>query len=162
MLCGAAGVPGTGGPGRPRAVRAAWPASLGLAAVCAGGRRLAREIATRELRSEWSISRPALALPPPTGTATKPIGGASKSHPDPTSLTSSQALAALIPAPTTNFARNSPTTTSNFEFRSLELQRFWALLKLQLIELRASFLEATPCHHPPAPQPGPPHRSLFP
>jgi len=33
------------------------------------GRRPAREIATRELRSEWSISRPALALPPPTGTA---------------------------------------------------------------------------------------------
>lgn len=32
------------------------------------GRRPAREIATRELRSEWSISRPALALPPPTGT----------------------------------------------------------------------------------------------
>ena len=42
---------------------------LGLAAVCAGGRRPAREIATRELRSEWSISRPALALPPPTGAA---------------------------------------------------------------------------------------------
>ena len=30
------------------------------------------EIATRELRSEWSISRPALALPPPTGTAAGP------------------------------------------------------------------------------------------
>ena len=38
----------------------------------------AREIATRELRSEWSISRPALALPPPTGTAARlcrPCGG---------------------------------------------------------------------------------------
>ena len=44
----------------------------GPAAVCAGGRRPAREIATRELRSEWSISRPALALPPPTGTAARP------------------------------------------------------------------------------------------
>ena len=40
-----------------------------VAALCAGGRRPAREIATRELRSECSISRPALALPPPTGTA---------------------------------------------------------------------------------------------
>ena len=40
-----------------------------MAALCAGGRRPAREIATRELRSECSISRPALALPPPTGTA---------------------------------------------------------------------------------------------
>ena len=42
------------------------------------------------------------------------------------------------PAPP-NFARNSPTTTSNLEFRSLELQRFQALLKLLPIELRASF-----------------------
>ena len=31
------------------------------------GRRPAREIATRELRSEWSISKPGQALPPPTG-----------------------------------------------------------------------------------------------
>ena len=53
----------------PEAPAAAWPALMGRAAVCAGGRRPAREIATRELRSEWSISRPALALPPPTGTA---------------------------------------------------------------------------------------------
>ena len=36
--------------------------------VGAGGRRPAREIATRELRSEWSISKPGQALPPPTGT----------------------------------------------------------------------------------------------
>ena len=51
---------------------------MGRAAVCAGGRRPAREIATRELRSECSISRPALALPPPTGTAARlrrPRGG---------------------------------------------------------------------------------------
>lgn len=48
-------------------------------------------------------------------------------------------LAPLTPVPTPNFARNSPTTLSNFEFQSLELQRFWALLKLQPIELRASF-----------------------
>ena len=47
----------------------------GPAAVCAGGRRPAREIATREPEgSEWSISRPALALPPPTGTAARPSG----------------------------------------------------------------------------------------
>ena len=53
---------------------------LGLAAVCAGGWRPAREIATRELRSEWSISRPALALPPPTGTAARPRHRPSISH----------------------------------------------------------------------------------
>ena len=108
------------------------------------------------VRGVGASAGPPGARPPPPATATKPIGGASKSHPDPTSLTSSQALAALIPAPTTNFARNSPTTISNFEFRSLELQRFQTLLKLLPIELRASFLEATPCHHPPAPQRGPP------
>ena len=49
---------------------------LSMAALCAGGRRPAREIATREPKgSEWSISRPARALPPPTGTAaTHPAG----------------------------------------------------------------------------------------
>ena len=36
-----------------------------------------------------------------------------------------------------NFARNSPTTLSNIEFRSLELQRFKTLLILFPIELRA-------------------------
>ena len=33
------------------------------------GRRPAREIATRELRSEWSISKPGQAPPPPPGLA---------------------------------------------------------------------------------------------
>ena len=59
---------------------AAWLALMGRAAVCAGGRRPAREIATRELRSEWSISRPALALPPPTGTAARPSGPSGALH----------------------------------------------------------------------------------
>ena len=62
VACGPTGVPG-----------AAWLALMGRAAVCAGGRRPAREIATRAPEgSEWSISRPALALPPPTGTAARP------------------------------------------------------------------------------------------
>ena len=42
--------------------------------VGAGGRRPAREIATHDLRSEWSISKPGQALPPPTGTAAGPSG----------------------------------------------------------------------------------------
>ena len=42
--------------------------------VGAGGRRPARETATRELRSEWSISKPGQALPPPTGTVAVPSG----------------------------------------------------------------------------------------
>ena len=54
---------------------------MGLAAVCAGGRRPAREIATREPDgSEWSISRPALALPPPSGTAAVPSGPSGALH----------------------------------------------------------------------------------
>ena len=57
-------------------------------------------------------------------------------------------LTPLTPAPTPNFARNSPTTALSFELRSLELQRFQTLLKLLPIELHASFLEATPCYHP--------------
>ena len=54
---------------------------MGLAAVCAGGRRPAREIATREPDgSEWSISRPALALPPPTSTAARSSGPSGAFH----------------------------------------------------------------------------------
>ena len=41
----------------------------------------AREIATREPEgSEWSISRPALALPPPTSTAARPSGPSGALH----------------------------------------------------------------------------------
>ena len=46
----------------------------------------------------------------------------------------------LIAEPTPNFACNSPTTLSNPEIRSLELQRFYALLNLHPIELHATFL----------------------
>ena len=58
------------------------------------------------------------------------------------------ALTPLTPVPTPNFACNSLTTISNFEFRSLELQRFQALLKLLPIELHASFRrQAGPTTH---------------
>ena len=40
-----------------------------------------------------------------------------------------------------NFACNSLFDISNFEFVSLELQRFWALLKVHAIELHAKFGE---------------------
>ena len=45
-----------------------------------------------------------------------------------------------IPEPTPNFACNSPTTLSNPEIGSLELQRFQTSLKLHSLELHASFL----------------------
>ena len=50
----------------------------------------------------------------------------------------------IIAEPTPNFACNSPTTLSNPEIRSLELQRFLTLLKLHLIELHATFLRQAP------------------
>ena len=65
---------------------AAWLVLLGRAAVCAGGRRPAREIATRELRSEWSISKPGQALPPPTGTAARPSSGSCGTTPIPATM----------------------------------------------------------------------------
>ena len=40
-----------------------------------------------------------------------------------------------------NFACNSLFAISKFEFMSLELQRFWALLKVHSIELHAKFGE---------------------
>ena len=65
----------------PLVFRAPEGPAVGPAAVCAGGRRPAREIATREPDgSEWSISRPALALPPPTGTTARPSGPSGALH----------------------------------------------------------------------------------
>ena len=65
----------------PLVFRAPCGVLAGRAALCAGGRRPAREIATREPDgSEWSISRPALALPPPTGTAAWPYGPSGALH----------------------------------------------------------------------------------
>ena len=59
----------------------------------------------------------------------------------------------IIAEPTPNFACNSPTTLSNPEMRSLELQRFQTLLKLHPIELHASFLRGGPRHRPRVPRP---------
>ena len=59
-----------------------------------------------------------------------PVATAQVSRPDLTCR-----LAETVP----NFARNSPATISNIEFRSLELQRFGALLNVHPIELRATF-----------------------
>ena len=44
-----------------------------------------------------------------------------------------------------NFARNSPTTFSNIEFASLELQRFWAVLKSDRGKLCAKFVWRWSC-----------------
>ena len=124
---------------------AAWPVLLGRAAVCAGGRRPAREIATREPGgSEWSISKPGQAPPPPTGTAARPrrprgglqsVGVLCVARPG---LPHRRVLVSLTPELTTNFACNSPATISNHEFVALEFQRFLGLLKVCSIELHAT------------------------
>ena len=49
------------------------------------------------------------------------------------------ALASINAETAPNFARNSPATVSNIEFRSLELQRFRTLLKLRPIEYVRDF-----------------------
>ena len=130
----------------PPVFRAPRGVLLGRAAWCAPGRRPAREIATREPDgSEWSISRPALALPLPTGTAARPSGPSGALH---TSgawcagvwFGASPRSPAWPRSCLSNFARNSPANISNYEFVSLGFQRFWALLKLRAIELRATFL----------------------
>ena len=55
----------TGASRRPKSARVSGDFSPAF--LPSRGRRPAREIATRELRSEWSISKPGQALPPPTG-----------------------------------------------------------------------------------------------
>ena len=133
-------------PSPARFTPVARAAAPGRAALCARGRRPAREIATREPDgSEWSISRPALALPLPTGTAARPSGPSGALH---TSgawcagvwFGASPRSPAWPRSCLSNFARNTPANISNYEFVSLGFQRFWALLKLRAIELRATFL----------------------
>ena len=54
------------------------------------------------------------------------------------------AITHVIAEPTPNSACNSPTTISNLEFTTLELQRFQTLLKLHRIELHATFRRVGP------------------
>ena len=54
-----------------------------------------------------------------------------------------------------NVARNSPVACSNVEFVSLELQRFWPILKNDRVKLRAKLIWRSPRFPPRAPWPGP-------
>ena len=93
----------------------------------------AREIATREPDgSEVSISKPALALPPPTGTAARPSGPSGALH------TGGVGRVDVLLGPS-NFARNSPGDISNHELVSLVLQRFGTFLKNYRGKLCATF-----------------------
>ena len=100
------------------------------------------------------VSKPGQAPPPPTGTAAWPRGGlpsvgacclcptcpgsaATHRHRD---QAPHPAITHTIPAPTPNFACNSPTTVSNLESTTLELQRFLGISKSDRIKLRATFV----------------------
>ena len=70
----------------------------------------------------------------------------------PTPQASHPTLPALIAESTPNFARNSPTTLSNFEYRSLELQRLWMVSKSDRGKLCATYVSLGSCHRLWAPQ----------
>ena len=132
--------------------------------VCPWAAARPRDRHTRACGSEWSISKPGQAPPPPTGTAAglalRPLrcpphqwgvvccvwwrvdskpGQASPRprapQPGPGLLYVAQRWLSII-----NFACNSPVACSNIEFASLELQRFLGLLKFGPIELHAKFI----------------------
>ena len=96
----------------------------------------------RVVRCVGSLSGQA---PPPAGTAARPSGPSGALHTG-GAWCAGVWLGALGRSPSwlrsclSNFARNSPANISNYEFVSLGFQRFWALLKLRAIELRATFL----------------------
>ena len=112
----------------------------GRAALCARGRRPARSPSAPRASLGASSRSPARPRHRPRAPQPGPPDPPAPSTPvGPGVLMSIH----IIAEPTPNFACNSPETTSNLEFRSLELQRFRPLLKLLPIELHASFLEAT-------------------
>ena len=90
-----------------------------------------------------------LALLPPTGTAARPFGHSGALHTGGavSLMCGSVRRLGARPGPAAlqscfvNFACNSLFAISKFEFMSLELQRFWALLKVHSIELHAKFGE---------------------
>ena len=128
----------------------------GRAARCARGRRPAREPSAPRA---FGSARRLEARPGPATAhghrSLAPTGTPSLAH-----SPHAQPLTSLIPEPTRNFACNSSDTTSNLQFRSLELQRFQTLLKLLPIELHTTFLEGRPRHYQRAPQP--PHSTRQP
>ena len=100
----------------PRVFRA----PSGPAAVCAGGRRPARE--SSALRAFGSARR--LEARPGPVTAHRHRGSSLRYPPHRCDL---------------NVARNSPSSISNIEFTSLGLQRFETFFKTDRVKLRATF-----------------------
>ena len=85
------------------------------------------------------VSKPGQA-PPPTGAAAMP-----PTPPPPRRWPLLRGLPEWFPS---NFARNSPASISNIEFRTLEFQRFRAVSKNDLGKLRATFVWTVTCCSP--------------
>ena len=127
LLCGVAGVACAVGPGL-------W---AGLLGVLVGGGLYACCLLPRQISGRRAASNRSgcLCVVRPGPAAHGYRGLASSIAQD-----SHRVVTSHIPEPAPNFACNSPTTLSNHEFTTLELQCFQTLLKLHPIELRASFL----------------------
>ena len=128
---------------RPLAVRAAGPASVGLAAVCAGGRRPAREIATREpaARSDRSRGPPWPCRHPPAPRPGPPV---------PPAPSTPVALIVLTCCP-------DPAATHGHRDRALRSLRrpphLWGQVAVRQL-YASSRSPARPRHRPRTPQPG--------
>ena len=129
VACGAAGVPGAGGPG----------CGAGLLGVPVGGGPPASR-PRREPLARRVVSKPGQAPPPPTGTAVRPSGpsGALRTSGAGSLMVGlARRLEARLQLLIINFARNSFVAHSNIECASLELQRFWGVSKNDRDKLRA-------------------------
>ncbi|EPD73062.1 hypothetical protein HMPREF1478_00709 [Actinomyces sp. HPA0247] len=117
--------------------------SVGLAAVCAGGRRPAGPGC---FVCPWAAARPravraaSFRLGASARCPARPCRRPPAPRPGPGLLYVAQLWLSII-----NFACNSPAACSNIEFASLELQRFLGLLKFGLTELHAKFVCLGPC-----------------
>ena len=139
----------------------------GPAAVCAGGRRPAREIATREPGARsgrsrgppWPCHRPPAPRPGPAFCGSPVPSGPSGALHTSEAWSLMVGLARRLEAPLQlliiNFARNSFTAHSNIECASLELQRFWGVSKNDRDKLRAKCGWWWCRRRPRAPQSGP-------
>ena len=137
----------------------------GRAARCARGRRPARWCSDRRVACldgpgrcvcRWAaarpravraasfarrvVSKPGQAPPPPTGAAAWPTGALHTGGAGSLMCGSARRLEARFWLPNSNSARNSRFTVSNFEFVSLELQRFREVLNNDRDKLRAKFI----------------------
>ena len=96
-------------------------------------------------------------FPAPSGPAAHLISGLLAAPPD---LRPPRGQARVLkpgqdPSLRINVARNSPSSISNVEFTSLELQRFETVFKTDRVKLRATYVWLGPCRRPLAPQPCP-------